>query len=814
MNDERESGVSPGSLSWFPDQVIPTTIRPLLAVLCFGLAWLALPGCRREAPVAPDATPSLVRFADGLSAGAVTAAVDLTDADAALLSDAELLVDAPLGASASGIASHDGVWVDELFDGEGPLRLAWAPVEPSQRALWARVDASFDEADVALVFPVPQRNDAAAYADAEHAEKILRYLHALAIPMAARPGEDDVGRELATVLAADVREVLIAVRGRAVRSPEAHLRVAALGARGAWLGRTGRDVRSPWLRSVNIQGVTRPSIVLPAPAEVVQTIEVPEGEATARLDAARFFGAADPVRLTVTLATDDASATGRLELSRGATWSRLEFDVTGLSGGRARLTMEVADDPGAIVVVGDARIESGRPDPRPDVLLVSLDTVRADHVSVYGGPAENSPSLARFADTAVVFEQAIATAPWTLPSHASLFTGQYPDRHDVHRELSAVPRDLPWLVEDFRRAGYRTEAWTGGGYLDPSFGFDRGFDRYGTDDPAFPDRRWAARRGDAGLMNRADASAESRRELLARIGATDGGPRFLFVHTYAAHEYAASPELLLRFGAEEGELPELLESLSTVTLMNEIRRDPARAEDERLKARSRLLYRASLRTADDFLGEVLAALERSGRADRTIVVVTSDHGEELFERGAIGHAHQLYEELVHVPLLVRTPGGAPRRVSDVVSIADIAPTLRELCALRPSGATPFDELQDGRTLAPLLVGDRMPDRLALAHGSRPVGATESVFRALRGSRSKYMESEGAPGRLFDLREDPNERQDVTSARPDDARRSAAALETLVRGLSALRRSSGSATLSPEVKAGLEALGYLGGGERK
>ncbi len=786
---------------------------PLVLVVLLSL----LAGCRRGADEGGSSAvaPAVVRIADRLAEAEVSAAVDLSDDRASLLADASILVDAPLSGDRPARSSHDGAWVDELHPGRGPLLLHWAPVEPSQRALHVRVDGRFEPDDAAFLIPVPQRNEAGAYRDPAHAEKIVRYLHALAIPLAPRAGSEDPSRELVTTLAPDVREVLVAVRGAATDDPSAKLLVAALGPRGAWLGRAARDVRSPWIRSVAVDQVTRPSIVLPSPARVDVPVRVPSGAAPRlRFHAARFFGAEGDVTLAFALRVGGVTVAGQERLPRAGGLREVEVDLERVGLGDGRFTLEVEGAPGAIVAIAAPRIES-RPEARaPDVLLISLDTVRADHLSIHGAPAENSPSLARFADSAAVFDQAIAPAPWTLPSHASLFTGQQPDRHDVHRELSAVPRDLPWLVEDFRRAGYRTEAWTGGGYLDPTFGFDRGFDRYGTTDPAFPGRAWAARRGDAAEIRRAEASARSRRELLERIAAPSDVPTFRFVHTYAAHEYAAAPDLLRDLGAADGELDALLRSLSTVELMNELRRDPRRAEDPGMVERARLLYRASVRTADDFLGEVLRALDRSGRAERTIVVVLSDHGEELFERGAIGHAHQLHEELVHVPLVVRAPGVPPSRIPDVVSIVDVAPTLRALCGLRPPAeGAGFSAVQDGRSLLPLLAGDRLGDRLALSHGSRPEGGGERVFRSLRGRRSKFLRTEGEEGRLYDLVDDPGETRDLAGARPDDARRSAAALDTLVRGLSALRRDAGTANLTPELKAGLEALGYLGGKEK-
>ncbi|MFG0319807.1 MAG: sulfatase-like hydrolase/transferase, partial [Planctomycetota bacterium JB042] len=511
---------------------------PLVVALVLSL----LSGCRRGADEGGSSTtvPAVVRIADRLAEAEVTAAVDLADDRASLLADATMLLDATWSADLPAFSSHEGAWVDEVHPGRGPLRLAWAPVEPSQRALHVRVDAPFEPDDVAFLVPVPLRNEAAAYRDPAHAEKIVRYLRALAIPLAPRAGSDDPSRELVTTLAPDVREVLVAVRGAAIADPEATVRVAALGPRGAWLGRAARDVRSPWIRSVAVDQVTRPSIVLPTPGRLAVPVRVPSGEApTLRFHVARFFGPEAEVRVAYGLGVGDAAVEGELRLPRGGGWREVEVDVARLGSGDGRFTLEVEGAAGAVVAVGAPRIEAVPLSPAPDVLLISLDTVRADHLSIHGAPAENSPSLARFADSAAVFEQAIAPAPWTLPSHASLFTGQQPDRHDVHRELSAVPRDLPWLVEDFRRAGYRTEAWTGGGYLDPTFGFDRGFDRYGTIDPAFPGRAWAARRGDPAEIRRAEASARSRRELLDRIAAPSEVPTFRFVHTYAAHEYAA-----------------------------------------------------------------------------------------------------------------------------------------------------------------------------------------------------------------------------------------------------------------------------------
>ena len=296
---------------------------------------------------------------------------------------------------------------------------------------------------------------------------------------------------------------------------------------------------------------------------------------------------------------------------------------------------------------------ASKPSP-PNVIFVSLDTLRADRLSLYGNPRPTSPQLDRWARAhGVVFEKAVAPSPWTLPSHASMFTGLDALRHGVNHGYP-VPPSLKVMADLFRRAGYATAAVTGGAYVSAEYGFDRGFDSF------YAHRGW----GDDEEMQAGVDRA------LAWLQHRDGQPFLLFLHTYAIHApyRARQPYFTNLTGTAPPSALYLPESVPP-------------AHEDGFQVRLRLvkqgrpmepsdlavlsgLYDSSIAYADAQLGRLFSALEARGLDRRTIVVVTSDHGEALGERGLASHAY-LYDFNLLVPLVVAAPDGrgAGRRVS-------------------------------------------------------------------------------------------------------------------------------------------------------
>ncbi len=382
-------------------------------------------------------------------------------------------------------------------------------------------------------------------------------------------------------------------------------------------------------------------------------------------------------------------------------WLDAELDLGHLGGQNAELSFEFAGAPDfvpgrRIGMWANPRLVALAPLPRPNVVLIVIDTLRADRLSRYGNPRLTSPRLDRFAQAhAVTFRNAIAAAPWTLPAHVSLFTGQDPIRHGMNWSDPA-PSHFRLLAETLRAGGYETLAVTGGAYLSPQFGLDQGFDVF---------RHWP---GQFGSAQEIEINVDRAIELIGR----SSQPFFLFFHTYETH--APNPGYqdevtALGLGADlVGRVstnPRKLTDRAPPFLVNSPLAEPGAASPapERTAELSSSLYDVAVAKADRHVGRLLEALQASGRFADTAIIVTSDHGEGLGDHGLAGHLY-LYDWNLKVPLILSLPGGrgAGSWKEDQVRTVDIAPTVWELAGLPP----PAD--RDGASLLPTVAGAGHP----------------------------------------------------------------------------------------------------------
>ena len=369
--------------------------------------------------------------------------------------------------------------------------------------------------------------------------------------------------------------------------------------------------------------------------------------------------------------------------------------------------------------VSRAVATAGRAAPgAPNVLLVSIDTLRADEVGVYGSPHGNTPALDRLAADGVTFEHATSTAPWTLPSMASILTGLYPRHHGAgaianrRDPLGRAPlaADVPTLAATLRDAGYRTHAIVTNPYLLARSGLSRGFQSY--DNLTFISEAMVSGRGNAAQWlldhvapqlvagDRGEDVSDAAVRWLA--GADRARPFFLWLHYVDPHgPYGASAGT--RHKSFRGEVTfgagaVALDLGSTSPDPVRLRSGEIRLGDDD-KRRVRALYDDEIAEVDRQVGRVLDALAEQGLADNTLVVCVSDHGEEFWDHGGVEHGHTLYDELLHVPWLMRWPSRLPagRRVRTVVSTIDVAPTVQELIGLPTSAA--LDGVSGGRRRA-------------------------------------------------------------------------------------------------------------------
>lgn len=341
----------------------------------------------------------------------------------------------------------------------------------------------------------------------------------------------------------------------------------------------------------------------------------------------------------------------------------------------------------------------------PDVILISIDTLRRDALAAFDRSAGPLLALDRLAAESVRFERALSSAAWTLPAHASLLTGLYPDRHGATDRRVTMASGVATLAERLDARGYETAAFTGGGFLDPQYGLGRGFERYeakthGKQEPV----------EDAeGLLARVTAYLGARR---------DRRPLLLFLHTYAVHSYYDARAEAAAHAQRTGLAPR--KAYVDCVLGRSSCPDEAWAD-------LRALYRAELELLDDAFARLVAELERADLWQDAIVVVLSDHGEG-FEpaRERIHHGGRLHADQLAIPLVMRVPGVAPRAEAAPVSIVDLMPTLLELVGVPvPAGL-------DGRSFAATLRNGTPP-------APRPLLAMEHYFGWTDGKRDTTPE---------------------------------------------------------------------------
>lgn len=322
--------------------------------------------------------------------------------------------------------------------------------------------------------------------------------------------------------------------------------------------------------------------------------------------------------------------------------------------------------------------------PTRGLILISVDTLRADHLGAYGYERDTSPFLDSLAARGVLFENAFVQLPGTLPSHMSMLTGLYPEEHGVYPPDGILSPEIPLLAERLHAAGLRTAGHSEGGYMHGSYGFSRGFDDW----------------SDEALLIESDAERTFARgtEFLRSLEPSD--KFFLLLHTYGVHDPYFPLDRHSKYDQQkynslywDGPAPDVF--LATGPNLGAYNRGELELGPgglEYFKAR----YDGAINYVDDVIRDFFGVLEELGLGDDVTVIITSDHGEEFLEHGKFTHV-QTYPETLHVPLIVVRPGLEARRVEQVVESIDITPTLLELAGL------PLPPVS-GESLVPLLTG--------------------------------------------------------------------------------------------------------------
>jgi arylsulfatase A-like enzyme len=323
---------------------------------------------------------------------------------------------------------------------------------------------------------------------------------------------------------------------------------------------------------------------------------------------------------------------------------------------------------------------------RPDVIMVSIDTLRADHLSSYGYTRQTSPFLDTLARDGTRFAHARSNSPWTLPAHLTMLTGQLPATHQVTDDHLALDPSVPVLPERMREAGYATGASVATLYVSRKFGFERGFDFF--DDHGIDNEKENLR----GTVVATDVIEEAVEWI---EGLNEGEPFFLFLHFYDVHYHYDPPP---PFDTQFDRAP-----AKTDRRFKNYYRHKKKPLTAKQRTHQIAQYDESIAYVDAQLGALHAKLAAAGRKQRW--VVTADHGEEFGERGSWGHAHTLYAEQLRVPLIVSGEGlPAGVVVDEAVGIQDIAPTI-----ISWTGAGGMASA-DGIDLNPAMQGAPVPSR--------------------------------------------------------------------------------------------------------
>lgn len=394
-----------------------------------------------------------------------------------------------------------------------------------------------------------------------------------------------------------------------------------------------------------------------------------------------------------------------------------------------------------------------------NIIVIMVDTLRADYLGSYGFEGPVSPHLDALAAESVRFEHCISQAPWTKPSVASLFTSLHPETHrvtdhddqfwrdvDENLKTSALPEEAITLAEVLRTNGYATAAWVGNSWLSEGLGFGQGFDDYQA-----PERRH--------VQDADEVWGDVWYWLVRHRKESPEKPFFWYLHVMDVHGPYRPPPEDVQAVSESSTLGEerLLDDAEFDRIPNHILPTARSGAPHELRT-VRALYAGGIRAFDRRLGQFLERLDNAGLVENTLLLLVSDHGEELGEHGGWDHGDTLHAEQTRVPCVIRSPQLPAGTVDEIVSLVDFMPTLLGAAAAsRPEGL-------QGRNLWPVLLGQTAPEPAWAFSGgvklSRNTLSVRSKSHALL-----WNDADGAIS-LFDTREDPLEQRDLAESNPE------------------------------------------------
>lgn len=392
-----------------------------------------------------------------------------------------------------------------------------------------------------------------------------------------------------------------------------------------------------------------------------------------------------------------------------------------------------------------------------NIILISIDTLRADHLGIYGYDKKISPNIDHFAKKAIVFKNAFSAAPWTLPSHAALFTGKYPNKLSIFLPTDFLKEEEVTLAEMLRNKGYKTAAISpSGAFIHNSFGFAQGFDEFVKTGAGYKDWHDARETFEKG----ADFVSKNKDNKF-----------FLFLHTFQVHD---------PYGDWEGSAGKI----EIDELLAFAKKNKSQGDIESFAARVVEKYDEDIAYTDGQIKKIFKTVMQTGLEKKTIVAIVADHGEEFGERGLVGfHADTFYNELLHIPLIVKIPEITGRSINENVSLVDVVPTLLKVVGID-------DGVFDGVTLAALINGSKRETPYIFATSSLnkepmlatlkqgyealnkmspqdnwrktgPAGEAKASFPTMiREDSMKLIENADGTVELYNLAQDPGEKSNL------------------------------------------------------
>ena len=444
---------------------------------------------------------------------------------------------------------------------------------------------------------------------------------------------------------------------------------------------------------------------------------------------------------------------------------------------------------------------------RPNVVLIVLDTTRADTLSAYGYPKPSSPSLESLAEEGALFHQAITTDFWTLPAHASLLTGEYPRIHQATAETNRLPGRVTTLAEFLSRAGYRTRAFVSNAWIGRDQGFGQGFESY--------IETWKSSPGARNDYQFDLAGVEAATTWAGEV-ATRDEDFFLFLNLNSAH-MPYSPEVM-----SLAELSPEPRPIDRTRMLRKVKGMWAYLGGSYTLSEEDFdiledLYTAEILMVDRLVGRLVDSLDKQGILDETLIIVTSDHGENLGDHGMVDHLLSMYETTIRVPLIMRHPAFFPAggQRQELVSLIDIVPTVLHICGL--------EEQYPDITARSLAHPNPIVREFVIAENDRPMNGIELMrknypefdiekidgrMQMLRTDQYKLIEHGDGRLQVFDLAADPQELHDLSASNPELSSRLMGMLNDWNSRQETVAPPPALDVTDPKLREQLKALGYL------